>query len=655
MRRHTPRVCAALVGALLLPMLALITTSIAPASAVAAGSAFHALAEPQRLADTRDTGALARGGVLTVTVTGDAPLPTPGSIVAAVLNVTVVGPAAIGYWTVYPHNTTRPMASSLNVDGVGAFFGGGLALANMVTVPVGPSGTVDIFTSGGGDVVVDMLGSYTTPAGATTSGRFVPLAAPSRMLDTRNNASAFGLGETRTYALPAAVGAASAVLNVTTIGNAPGPWVVFPGGTSQPATSNLNTMYGEQVVSNQVIVPVDASGRFSVFSAPGGDLILDVIGTFTGIGAPSSTEGLFVPLSTPTRFFDSRDGALNPLGGGQRLLPGWDVEVAAGTNTAINRNDVLAVVLNLTVTDTFDSGYISVTPAGSTNPAAKSRTTSSMNVAWPAQTLAHHVMVPVSARGFDIFAQNPTHALADVSGFYIGTPLAAPFGAPQNVDPTPVFCAGFSSEAILGSATGATGPNIALLQQRLLDLGFWNGGPDGSFGWSTQQAVMAYQKWNHLTPRGYVDAATARSLNWPNCRPTAGVTNGGDLLEVDKGRQVGLFLHNGKVVWALNVSTGGGYYYEADNALTGARITGTAITDNGTFHVYRVSDQAAYKGTLGTLYRPRFVVGGIAVHGAPNVPSYPASHGCIRVSNPAMDMIWATNLLPMGATVVIHD
>ncbi len=654
MRRYPSRVCAALVGALLLPMLALISSSAAPVFANADTSAFRALAVPQRLADTRNTAAIDAFGVLTVAVTGSAPLPAPGTIVAAVLNVTVVGPAAVGFWTVYPHGTALPTASNINVDPVGAFFGDALTLPNMVTVPVGPSGSVDIFSAAGGNVIVDMLGYY-VPAASSMAGRFVPLSAPSRMLDTRNDASAFASTETRTYGVANAVGASAVALNVTAIGNAPGQWVLFPAGTTMPATSNLNTMYGEQVVSNQVIVPVDAAGQFSVFSAPGGDLIIDVIGTFTGSSAPTSTIGLFVPLNTPTRFYDSRDAALNPLGGTKRLLPGWDVEVAAGANPAIARTDVLAVVLNLTVTDTFDNGYVSVTPAGSNNPTVKSRSTSSMNVAWAGQTLAHHVMVPVSSRGFDIFAQNPTHAVADVSGYYIGTPVSAPYGGPQNVDPTPVFCSGFSNEAILGSGSGAYGPNIALLQQRLLDLGFWNGGADGSFGWSTQQAVMAYQKWNGLVPRGYVDAPTARSLNWPNCRPSAGVSNGGDLLEVDKGRQLGLFLHNKQVVWVLNVSTGGGYYYEADNVLTGAKITGTAITDNGTFHIYRVSDQPAYTGSLGTLYRPRFVVGGIAVHGAPNVPSYPASHGCIRVSNPAMDMIWATNLLPMGATVVIHD
>ena len=62
-----------------------------------------------------------------------------------------------------------------------------------------------------------------------------------------------------------------------------------------------------------------------------------------------------------------------------------------------------------------------------------------------------------------------------------------------------------------------------------------------------------------------------------------------------------------------------------------------------------MSDDPAYFGSLGELYRPRFVVGGVAVHGYRSIPNYPASHGCIRVSNGAMDMIWATNAMPMGS------
>jgi len=71
--------------------------------------------------------------------------------------------------------------------------------------------------------------------------------------------------------------------------------------------------------------------------------------------------------------------------------------------------------------------------------------------------------------------------------------------------------------------------------------------------------------------------------------------------------------------------------------------------------VYRVHDEPRYDGSLGVLYRPRFFVGGVAVHGAPSVPNYPASHGCVRVTNQAMDMIWATDAMPMRSTVVVRD
>ena len=52
------------------------------------------------------------------------------------------------------------------------------------------------------------------------------------------------------------------------------------------------------------------------------------------------------------------------------------------------------------------------------------------------------------------------------------------------------------------------------------------------------------------------------------------------------------------------------------------------------------------------LWRPRYFNGGIAVHGSPSIPAYPASHGCARVSNAAMDMIWARASCRSAATVV---
>jgi lipoprotein-anchoring transpeptidase ErfK/SrfK len=104
------------------------------------------------------------------------------------------------------------------------------------------------------------------------------------------------------------------------------------------------------------------------------------------------------------------------------------------------------------------------------------------------------------------------------------------------------------------------------------------------------------------------------------------------------------------------VSTGNGKTYdEEDRKNAGRRSIGIALTPTGTFRTYRETDDPRYESDLGTLYRPKFVVGGIAVHGARSVPNFPASHGCIRVANPVMDLIWGENLLPLRSTVWIHD
>ncbi len=58
---------------------------------------------------------------------------------------------------------------------------------------------------------------------------------------------------------------------------------------------------------------------------------------------------------------------------------------------------------------------------------------------------------------------------------------------------------------------------------------------------------------------------------------------------------------------------------------------------------------------LGQLWRPKYFTStGIAVHGATSVPAYPASHGCARVSVPAMNYIWDANLMPKGIAVWVY-
>ncbi len=282
---------------------------VSTASAAAATSAYVAMPTSQRLIDTRLTSPLGAGGSLSVSVTGEAPLPPAGAVAAAVLNVTVTGPAGNGYWTVWPHTSPRPEASNLNIDELQSL--AGVALPNLVTVPVGNDGVVDVYAGAGGNVIVDLLGYYTN-ADTATSGRFQPLPALTRVLDTRGVAT-FDPGEARTFTVPGAAGASAVAVNLTAVTGNAGYWQVYPRGGAVPATSNLNSPPGPSAIAaNQAIVTVDATGGVTIFSEGGGDLLIDLVGTYTGSDAPEDIVGLFVPMTSPTRIVDTRLAGVEP-------------------------------------------------------------------------------------------------------------------------------------------------------------------------------------------------------------------------------------------------------------------------------------------------------------------------------------------------------
>ncbi len=192
---------------------------------------------------------------------------------------------------------------------------------------------------------------------------------------------------------------------------------------------------------------------------------------------------------------------------------------------------------------------------------------------------------------------------------------------------------------------GDTGPEVAELQRRLRSLGYWLGSVDGSYGYTTEQAVTAFQKVEGLSPDGVAGPATRDALAAAD-RPSTSAL--GDLVEVDKARQVLFVVRQGKVAWTLNVSTGTEKPYYVNGRME------MADTPEGRFKVSWVVDGTDV-GELGALYRPRYFHNdGIAVHGYHSVPPYPASHGCVRVTEAAMDWIWANNLMPMGSTVWVH-
>ena len=197
-------------------------------------------------------------------------------------------------------------------------------------------------------------------------------------------------------------------------------------------------------------------------------------------------------------------------------------------------------------------------------------------------------------------------------------------------------------------SSGMTGPDVRALQHRLVTLHYDLGGVTGTYDYDTVHAVVAFEKVQSLTRDGVVGTAVWKALDDPrvphlrhpdDARPAG--------LEVDLTHQIVLYAVNGKIRLILDSSTGGGYYY------TGSDGTAQkAITPTGHFSVVYKRD-GWVTSKLGTLYRPAyFNSSGYAVHGEGEVPSYPASHGCVRITVPAMDRLNAR--LPIGLSIWIY-
>ena len=199
------------------------------------------------------------------------------------------------------------------------------------------------------------------------------------------------------------------------------------------------------------------------------------------------------------------------------------------------------------------------------------------------------------------------------------------------------------------------GADTFALQDRLNTLGFWAGLPDGQYGFATLQAVMAFQKYIGLPSTGKVDAATAEYLTAYTDK-AHGLADSGTLVEVDKARQLLFIVVDGQTLFAFNTSTGSGIPYEAVNKNDPTKIEkGDSVTPAGLYKITRERPEGWWEGDLGKIYRPKYFVGGVAIHGMTSVPNYPASHGCVRLSTQAMDFVWDSGLVPVGTPVWVHE
>ncbi len=431
----------------------------AAASFIPGSSAYQAVA-PFRLADTRpEEGAFGftriSDSVIRVQVTGRPGIPATAT--AAVLNVTGVNTTAAGFVTVYPAGAALPTASNVNFDRPGR------VMANMATVKLSPGGAVDVYMQRQMDVAIDVSGVYVEVKAAVPAGRLATLADGAfRVLDTRDRGFGVAPGgiervDVSSAGVPA--DAVAVVVNITATQTGIGFWTAFPLGVPRPNASNVNIDTPGQTRAGQAIVLLSGTPAFNVFTQGGGDLVVDVAGWFTGPTATASADGLFLPAS-PIRLLDSRNMFVMPTWGGSTLE--FPVFGPPG-------NQVSAVALNLTGTDSLTGGFVTAFPSGVTRPQA-----SNLNVDTWDQTVANHAIVRVSTRGVSLFTLQGLHMIADLSGWYLGSATAAALPPPVNPSYGPATALELDTASIgLATAVG-TGANL----DAVANLGIaatWNG------------------------------------------------------------------------------------------------------------------------------------------------------------------------------------
>ena len=182
---------------------------------------------------------------------------------------------------------------------------------------------------------------------------------------------------------------------------------------------------------------------------------------------------------------------------------------------------------------------------------------------------------------------------------------------------------------------GEKGLNTREIQQRLAQLNYLPpGAVDGKDGYRTQQAVIAFQSWEGLGRDGVVGPMTKAALN--RAKPPKPSGQGpSKRIEVYRAKGVTLLIAHGKVRRAIHTSSG---------------APGTE-TPSGTYSIFRKELQSwSIPFQVWLPYASYFNIG-IAFHEYPDVPTFPASHGCVRVPAPEAPGLY--KFAKLGTTVIV--
>ena len=187
-------------------------------------------------------------------------------------------------------------------------------------------------------------------------------------------------------------------------------------------------------------------------------------------------------------------------------------------------------------------------------------------------------------------------------------------------------------------SVGSKGKDIYEIEKRLTRLSFNPGKVDEVYDIKTKFAVRAFQSVCEIEPTGVVNKETLKKLENPKKLQLRSKYIK-DLIEIDLTKQVLVLISGGRIKYILPISSGrAGYdtptgYYSVESFLPG-------------WH------EVVNKPWTGMMYNSVYFWRSYAIHGSTSVPSFPASHGCIRITSWDADLVYPN--VHKWEQVIIH-
>ncbi|MHB8263597.1 MAG: beta strand repeat-containing protein [Acidimicrobiales bacterium] len=417
--------------------------------------------------------------------------------------VTGVSPnsgSTIGGYNVIIGGTNLELTTEVSFGGAAANFTIFSPTSLIAIPPNGAAGMVDVTaTNPIGTSVTSPADKFTYVQGSkpTSPADYVPIS-PVRLADTRcaeipkpsfcaaeklpsQNAALTAIDSQRNVNITVvgvdnipSSGTTAVALNVTLVGPTvrSGYLSVYPASSSggQPTVSNINWGAIGADIPNLATVAVGQNGQVTIYNGSAGtiNVTVDIEGYFSTSALAGNS---YNPVS-PLRLADTRCAEIpKPSFCAAEKLPSQNAAlkmlaplaqenvVVAGISNI--PSGVAAVVLNVTVTNTNSSGYLTVWPEGQPKAVVS-------NLNWASgKAVANRVVVPVGTGGgisvFNGAGKGSANFIVDISGYYTSTGTLFSAVSPMRIcDTRSTTVTGYTTEC---STRGALPPGQTLSVQ----------------------------------------------------------------------------------------------------------------------------------------------------------------------------------------------